>query len=118
MRLIFLIFYVILFFLLGNISCRKLNPPRAIIIVKDTSYKPVDRADVIIYVKAVGGYVDPKQRVEYFSKKTNDLGKAEFEFKNEAILNVIAKKGFPEKKGEGLIYLKFNEVIEKTIIIK
>lgn len=109
---------IALFAVNGFISCKKVKPPRALITVLDTSYKPVKGATVTVYVKVNGGYLDPREKIPSVTDKTNEAGQVSFEFKNEAIYNVKATTTNPNRVGEGMIYLQNNKEIEKTIIIR
>ncbi|MCX7954855.1 MAG: hypothetical protein N3A01_06665 [Bacteroidales bacterium] len=113
-----LLFILATLTIITSLGCKKITPPRVLITVLDTCYKPVANATVTIYVKVNGGYLDPKEKIPSVSDKTNSEGQVRFEFKNEAIYNVKATTTNPYRIGEGMIYLQNNKEVEKTIIIR
>ena len=107
--------------LLGGLSfsCRKPNPPKAVIITLDTSYKPMANVNVTVYAQPNGSYVDPNDKVLNLKETTDASGQARFEFKNEAIFNVKAEFGNPvTRQATGMIILKEDEEITKTLIVR
>lgn len=110
---------IILLFSFGGFSCRKPSPPKAIVITLDTAYKPMVNVKVTVFAQPNGSYVDPNDRVLNLIETTDLNGQARFTFKNEAILNVKAELGNPVTlKATGMIILKEDQEIEKTLILR
>lgn len=102
-----------------SFSCRKPNPPKAIIVTLDTSYKPMANVKVTVYAQPNGSYVDPNDKVLNLKGTTDASGQVRFEFKNEAIFNVKAEYGNPvTRQALGMIILKEDEEITKTLIVR
>lgn len=113
--------FISLLFCLGwfSLSCRKPNPPKAIVVTLDTSYKPMANVKVTVYAQPNGSYVDPKDKVLNLKETTDASGQAHFTFKNEAIFNVKAEYGNPvTRQASGMIILKEDEEITKTLILR
>lgn len=115
-------FLYISFLMMGGVillSCHKPTPPKAVITTLDTSYRPIANVKVTVYAQPNGSYVDPRNKVLNLKDVTDANGQVRFEFKNEAILNVKAEDGDPViRQASGIIFLKENEEITKTLILR
>jgi len=94
-------------------GCKKTKPPKAIITVVNSDRKPVEGALVEIYSKPAGSIV-------HMEGTTDASGVVEFVTDQEYVLSAKAQK---EVNGEILtgtatIVFKYDEVFEKTIVIK
>ena len=128
-----LFFAFISFLLIGVItstSCKKPQPPKAIITVYDTADYKVEGAMVVIYVDKNGAMIDPNNEVEADTQYTNSSGTVEFENEFEAIFDVYAEKETDslvvvgndtiklKMTGEGVIILKNDELDEEPVYLK
>ena len=125
--LIFGIFAVAIFVSVS--SCKKPKPPKATVTVTSVNNVPIPNAIVKVYsdpnhVNDQGnvGYVDPVDTVLTYVSTTDNSGQAHFEFKYEAIYNVLASYK-PESssdtlKGTGVLILENDKTYEETVIIR
>lgn len=112
---------ILFLFFIGFISfsCKRPNPPKAVILTLDTASKPISNVTVTIYAQPNGSYIDPKGKVMNVVQKTDANGEASFDFKNEAIFNVKAIKTTPvHREANGMIILKEDETTRKTLILR
>ncbi len=116
--------FAIMFFALS--ACKE-DPPKAVITVTYLNGRPVPDATVRVYAgpsdentEGNVGYIEPYSRERDAVKMTDSEGKAEFEFKYEAIYNVFAFKleNGDTLKGTGAIILEKDKVAEETVIIR
>jgi|YNPMSStandDraft_1061717.scaffolds.fasta_scaffold00165_14 hypothetical protein len=115
MRIIFIIVSILFVYI---VSCKRPQPPKAIIKTLDTLNKPVSNVIVRVFAKPNGGYVDPVNKTLELKDKTDENGEVRFEFKNEAIFNVEAKQINPPRQASGMIFLEENKTTEKTLILR
>ena len=94
-------------------GCKKTKPPKAIIIVIYSDKKPVEGALVKIYSKPAGSVVN-------MEKTTDASGQAVFETDQEYVLSMKVTKELNGEvlTGNGTVVFKYNEVFEKTVMIK
>jgi hypothetical protein len=111
-------YFLIIVLIMSFFSCKRPHPPRAIITTLDTMYKPVSGVTVRVYAQPNGGYVDPKEKIIEYKDVTDGNGNVEFEFRNEAILNVEAKQTNPNRRATGVIFLQEGKVTEKKLILR
>jgi len=119
MKYIFHILIILIVLSWGMHSCKKPDPPKALIITLDTSYKPLANVKVTVFAQPNGSYIDPNDKVLNLKGTTDASGQVRFEFKNEAIFNVKAEYGNPvTRQANGVIVLKEDEEITKTLILR
>ena len=100
-------------------SCKEESPTRAIITVVDPNGAPAyDVCTVILSQQGLINSAGNESNV-YESKKTSSNGTVEFEFVNEAILNVEAtyNTGNNTYTAESVIKLVREELVRKTITV-
>ncbi len=99
--------------LLSFSGCKKTTPPKAIITVIYSDKKPVEGALVKLYSKPAGSIVD-------MEKTTDASGEAVFETDQEYVLSMKVTKDLNGEvlTGTGTVVFKYNEVFEKTVMIK
>lgn len=114
------------------ITCKKTTPPKAVVYVIDANGLPVANALIRVFsdpkryhgtTNSLGnvGYVDPGANQIEFVQYSDDGGRAQFEFKNECILNVSAKLGMSRTdtiRGEGALVLKNDQTVTETITLR
>lgn len=112
----FLLIIVIVF----SISCRKPDPPKAVVTVVDTAGLRTQGVKVIVYADPNGSYIDPQEKTINATEYTDGTGEAHFTFKNKAIFTVKAEQYTPpyHRDGKKLLVLKEDETVSITIIIK
>lgn len=95
------------------VGCKKTTPPKAIITVIYSDKKPVEGALVKIYSKPAGSIVD-------MEKTTDASGQAVFETDQEYVLSMKVTKEINGEilSGTGTVVFKYNEVFEKTVMLK
>ena len=99
--------------ILAFAGCKKTTPPKAIITVIYSDKKPVEGALVKIYSKPAGSIVN-------MEKTTDASGQAVFETDQEYVLSMKVTKELNGEvlTGNGTVVFKYNEVFEKTVMIK
>ena len=100
-------------------SCQEESPTRAIITIVDADGAPAyDVCTVILSQQGLINSAGNESNV-YESKKTSSNGTVEFEFVNEAILNVEAtyNTGNYTYTAESVIKLVREELVRKTITV-
>ena len=100
-------------------SCQEESPTRAIITIVDADGDPAyDVCTVILSQQGLINSAGNESNV-YKSKKTSSNGTVEFEFVNEAILNVEATyiTGNDTYTAESVIKLVREELVRKTITV-
>ncbi|MFL2575505.1 MAG: hypothetical protein ACJ0QC_07055 [Flavobacteriales bacterium] len=100
-------------------SCQEESPTRAIITVVDSDGAPAfDVCTVILSQQGLINSAGNESNV-YESKKTSTNGTVEFEFVNEAILNIEATyvSGNDTYTAESVIKLVREELVRKTITV-
>ena len=97
-------------------SCKKDGPCQAIITITDTAGIAVKGATVILRQDAVVNPTTGAQANVYQEGTTDVYGKASFEFKLEAVLNIEASKG--TKIGKDYVRLEQSKTVYRTVIIK
>lgn len=112
--------FITIFF---SVSCKKAENPKAIVKVVNAQNYGIKDALVIVFAgDSINDslYVDPIKKIKIDSAYTNAKGEAEFEFANESVFHVLAKKqiGSSMYSGEAVLYLKNDKIEEKTIIIE
>ena len=116
----FFISFIIAFFIAFSItSCQEEPPTRAIITIVDSDGTPAyDVCTVILSQQGLINSAGNESNV-YESKKTSTNGTVEFEFVNEAILNVEATyvTGNDTYTAESVIKLVREELVRKTITV-
>jgi hypothetical protein len=115
----FIIAFGIAFFVTTLSSCQEESPTRAIITVVDSDGSPA--YDVCTVVLSQDGLINSAGNESNVSKskKTPSNGTVEFEFVNEAILNVEATyiTGNDTYTAESVIKLVREELVRKTITV-
>ena len=115
----FIIAFVIGFFATTLSSCHEESPTRAIITVVDSDGAPA--YDVCTVILSQDGLINSAGNESNVSesKKTSSNGTVEFEFVNEAILNVEATyvTGNQTYTAESVIKLVREELVRKTITV-
>ena len=116
----FFISFVITFVIAVSVtSCQEESPTRAIITVFDSDGAPA--YDVCTVILSQQGLINSagNESDVYESKKTTSNGTVEFEFVNEAILNVEAtyNTGNDTYTAESVIKLVREELVRKTITV-
>jgi hypothetical protein len=115
----FIIAFGIAFFVTTLSSCQEESPTRAIITVVDPDGSPA--YDVCTVVLSQDGLINSAGNESNVSKskKTSSNGTVEFEFVNEAILNVEATyiTGNETYTAESVIKLVREELVRKTITV-
>ena len=115
----FIIAFGIAFFVTILFSCQEESPTRAIITVVDSDGSPA--YDVCTVVLSQDGLINSAGNESNVSKskKTSSNGTVEFEFVNEAILNVEATyiTGNDTYTSESVIKLVREELVRKTITV-
>ncbi len=101
-----------------SFSCKRPDPPKAVITTTDTGGTRLSGITVTIYAQPNGSYVDPQNKVLKLEKKTDSNGEAAFDFNNEAIFNVKAVQTQPIREAKCMIFLKEDEVTRKTLILR
>ena len=112
----FIIAFVVAF---SVTSCQEESPTRAIITIVDADGAPAyDVCTVILSQQGLINSAGNESNV-YESKKTSSNGTVEFEFVNEAILNVEAtyNTGNYTYTAESVIKLVREELVRKTITV-
>ncbi|MBD79688.1 MAG: hypothetical protein CL840_12285 [Crocinitomicaceae bacterium] len=125
--------FVVIVLSLATTGCDKEKPPRAEITVVDSTGKAIDKARVVLY--CVQRPEETRECVIVDTQLTDDVGKANFEFKNPAVLKVdVWKADVVEKETgvwpdivityvgdtlctEGFITLETNEIIEQRMVV-
>ena len=107
--------WIILCFFIAicNISCKKDDPTKAIISVINQSNAPVSDAFITLWQDTAVNPVNGVQSTLRVTKKSDAAGKAEFEFKLEAFLNIEVIKG-PDT-ARSFVRLKENETVTQTV---
>ena len=115
----FIIAFGIAFFVTILSSCQEESPTRAIITVVDSDGSPAyDVCTVVLSQEGLINSAGNESNVSK-SKKTSSNGTVEFEFVNEAILNVEATyiTGNETYTAESVIKLVREELVRKTITV-
>ena len=105
-----------------SLSCKKAENPKAIVKVVNFQNYGIKDALVIVYAgDSINSefYIDPIKKIKIDSAYTNAKGEAEFEFTNESVFQVLAKKqiGSSMYSGEAVLYLKNDKIEEKTVVL-
>ena len=115
----FIMAFVIAFFATTLSSCQEESPTRAIITVVDSDGAPA--YDVCTVILSQDGLINSAGNESNVSKSktTSSNGTVEFEFVNEAILNVEATyvTGNDTYTAESVIKLVREELVRKTITV-
>lgn len=93
-------------------SCKKDGPTKAVISVIDRYNAPVTDAKVTLWQDTAVNNINGVQSTLRVTKKSDAAGKAEFEFKLEAFLNIEVIKG---DTGRSFIRLKEHETVTQTV---
>lgn len=125
--------FVVMVMSIGTTSCKKEKPPRAEITVVDSTGKAINNARVVLF--CVQRPEETRECVISDTQYTDDVGKANFEFKNPAVLKMDVWKAdiverdtgtFPNNGTirvgdtlctEGFITLETNEIIEQRAVV-
>ena len=115
----FIMAFVIAFFATTLSSCQEESPTRAIITVVDSDGAPA--YDVCTVILSQDGLINSAGNESNVSKSktTSSNGTVEFEFVNEAILNIEARyvTGNDTYTAESVIKLVREELVRKTITV-
>ena len=95
------------------ISCKKDEPTKAIISVINQSNAPVSDAYITLWQDTAVNPVNGVKSTLRITKKSDAAGKAEFEFKMEAFLNIEVIKG-PDT-ARSFVRLKEHETVTQTV---
>lgn len=103
-----------------SLSCKKTNPPKAVVAVIDTGGVPQANVKVIVYSNPNGSYIDPQSLQRLDTARTNSAGEASFTFKNKAIFQVKAEQytSHFHRDGTKLLILEEGQTVSITIQIK
>lgn len=114
----FLIAFSIAFFITSISSCEKESPTKAIITVTTTDGSPVYEAKVVLSQQGLINSAGNESNV-YAKDYTSSNGEVEFEFVNEAILNIDVEhiEGNDTYTAESVIKLIKEELVRKTVIV-
>ena len=114
----FLIAFSIAFFVTSISSCEKESPTKAIITVTTTDGSPVYEAKVVLSQQGLINSAGNESNV-YAKDYTSSNGEVEFEFVNEAILNIDVEhiEGNDTYTAESVIKLIKEELVRKTVIV-
>lgn len=106
---------IILFFFIAIciIACKKDASTKAIVSVINQNNAPVSEAYITLWQDTAVNPVNGVQSTLRVTKKSDAAGKAEFEFKLEAFLNIEVIKG-PDT-ARSFIRLKENETVTQTV---
>jgi len=109
----FSIILFLIFTIVSIESCKKDTPPTAIIYVVDVNRQPVEGATVEVYSAPSGSIIQMRGT-------TDEAGKVEFVTEEEYVLTAKAQKEVDGEilTGTATVVFKYNEVFEKTIVIK
>mgnify|MGYP000900602065 CR=1 FL=1 len=125
--------FVAMVFSIGTTSCKKEKPPKAEITVVDSTGKAINKARVVLF--CVQRPEETRECVISDTQYTDDVGKANFEFKNPAVLKMDVWKAdivekdtgtFPNNGTirvgdtlctQGFITLEINETIEQRAVV-
>ncbi len=99
--------------LTGLSSCKKDGPTKALITVVDSLNRPVQAASVTLWQDTSTNSVNGVQSKVRITKKSDAAGRAEFEFKLEAFLNIEVIKN--DDTARSFIRLKEHETVTKTV---
>lgn len=103
-----------------SLSCRKTDPPKAVVSVIDTDGVAQPNVKVIVYSNPNGSYIDPQSLQRLDSARTNSSGEVSFTFKNKAIFQVKAEQYTSQyhRDGSKLLILEEDQTVSITIQIK
>ena len=103
-----------------SLSCRKENPPKAVIAVIDTGGIAQPNVKVTVFSGPNGSYIDPQSEIRLDSARTNSSGEVMFTFKNKAIFQVKAEQYTTQyhRDGSKLLILEEGQTVSLTIIVK
>jgi len=125
-------FIIVLFLSVAALySCKKDNPPKAVVTVTDINGLVISGAKVTVKVgysntdpKYANTYVDPNTGLREIIEYTSSDGKASFDFLRPAVFTAYAEytiivSGNPVvSTGNGILVLDERVTFEKTIIIE
>lgn len=100
----------------GIFSCKKEGPCEAVITVTDSAGVAVKGATVVLRQDDVINPTTGAQANIHAEGTTDTYGKATFEFKLEAVLNVEITKG--TKTAKDYIRLEQSKTVYRTVILK
>lgn len=103
------------FILLAAVSCKKDGPTRAVITVQDSLSRPVQGASVTLWQDTAVNSANGIQSKVRITKLSDAAGKAEFEFKLEAFLNIDVVKNADTSRS--FIRLEEHETVFKTVTL-
>ncbi len=106
-------FALIFFIAFSSLSCKKDGQTLAVVSVVDVNNSPVSNATVTLWQDTVVNNVNGVQSTLRVIKKSDAAGKAEFEFKLEAFLNIEVINGIDT--GRSFIRLKEHETVTQTV---
>lgn len=105
-----------LFLITGMMSCKKEGPCEAVITVTDSAGVAVKGATVVLRQDDVINPTTGAQANVHAEGTTDTYGKATFEFKLEAVLNVEVTKGALTAKD--YVRLEQSKTVYRTVILK
>ncbi|HNS12154.1 MAG TPA: hypothetical protein PKM97_06030 [Bacteroidia bacterium] len=106
---------VAVFLALSFFACKKDGPSRAVITVVDSIGRPVQGALVILWQDTAVNKSNGVASELRVSKNSDAAGRAEFEFKLEAFLNIDVL--YNADTARSFIRLKEHETVNKTVVI-
>lgn len=101
------------FIIIISHSCKKDGSTIAVVSVVDGNNAPISNATVTLWQDTSVNYVNGVQSTLRVTKKSDAAGKAEFEFKLEAFLNIEVINGIDT--GRSFIRLKEHETVTQTV---
>ena len=102
-----------LFIVIAFLSCKKDGPTKAVVTVLDRFQAPVEGATVTLWQDTAVNNVNGVQSTLRVTKTSDAAGRAEFEFKLEAFLNIEAIRA-PDT-GRSFIRLKEHETVSASV---
>ncbi len=101
------------FIAMSFLTCKKDGPTKAVVTVVDRYNLPVQGATVTLWQDTAVNPTNGVQSTLRVTKTSDAAGKAEFEFKLEAFLNIEAIK--TPDTGRSFIRLKEHETVSATV---
>jgi hypothetical protein len=105
------------------VSCKKIEPTKAIITVTDSlNYKIKDVLVIVFAGDSIENplFVDPFKNKVLDSAYTDASGKVEFEFTNASIFQIYAEKYINGSKyfTENVLVLEKEKTVEKSVVLE
>lgn len=104
-----------LFLSMSFFACKKNGPTKAVVTVVDSISRPVQGTTVILWQDTAVNKTNGVASDLRVSKTSDAAGKAEFEFQQEAFLNIDVL--YNADTARSFIRLKEHETVNKTVVI-